>query len=139
MNQRNLNTPLFLAWVIALVATLGSLFFSEVMHYVPCSLCWYQRIFMYPLVLVLGTGLLASDRNVLSYAYPIGYLGWFFAIYHNLLHWGVIPESAAPCRQGIACSVKYINWLGFITIPLLSFISFSLILIFLHLYKKRSS
>ena len=130
---------LFFAWVISVVSTLGSLFFSEVMGYPPCSLCWYQRICMYPLVLILATGLFPLDQKVYRFSMPLALIGWFFALYHNLLHWGIIPESAAPCRQGIACSTVYIDWLGFITIPLLSLVAFSLILISLQIFNKKSN
>ena len=128
---------LFIAWVISVVATLGSLFFSEVIGYPPCSLCWYQRICMYPLVLILTIGLFPLDKKVYKFSMPLVLIGWFFALYHNLLHWKVIPESAAPCRQGVACSTVYIDWLGFITIPLLSLVAFSLILVLLLFFNKK--
>lgn len=127
----------FTAWVITMVSTLGSLFFSEVMGFVPCSLCWYQRIFMYPLVLILAVGLFPLDKNVFKYSLPLVVLGWIFALYHNLLHWNIIPESVAPCTKGVACSTVYIDWLGFITIPLLSLVSFSMIFCLLIIYNKN--
>ncbi len=128
---------LFAAWFIAVVATGGSLFFSEVMTYQPCVLCWYQRIGMYPLVLLLLIGLIKNDRQVLRYAFPLTAVGWFFAAYHNLLHLGIIPESASPCIVGVPCSTIYIQWMGFITIPLLSIVAFSLILaIYAHLFRR---
>ena len=130
---------LFFAWIVAAVSTLGSLFFSEVIGYPPCSLCWYQRICMYPLVIVLAIGLFPIDQKVYKFSMPLALIGWFFAIYHNLLHWNIIPETAAPCRQGVACSTVYINWLGFITIPLLSLIAFTLILISLKLFKNNTN
>ncbi len=128
---------LFFAWFISLVATLGSLFFSDIMEFVPCTLCWYQRIAMYPLVIILLLGILFSSRSALLYALPFVVLGWLMSLYHNLLHYGIVPESASPCVQGVPCSTKYIEWLGFLTIPMLSFISFSLIAILLYLFKKR--
>lgn len=127
---------LFLAWLVSIVATLGSLFFSEVMLFPPCTLCWYQRIMMYPLVLIFAVGMFPFDKNVIKFASPLVFLGWFFALYHNLLHFGIIPESASPCSQGIPCSAKYIEVFGFITIPMLSFIAFSLIAIMIFkIYK----
>ena len=128
---------LFFAWFISLVAALGSLFFSDIMEFVPCTLCWYQRIAMYPLVIILLLGILYSSRSALLYAFPFVVLGWLMSLYHNLLHYGIVPESASPCVQGVPCSTKYIEWLGFLTIPMLSFISFSLIAILLYLFKKR--
>ena len=127
---------LFFAWVVAFVATLGSLFFSEIMDFVPCSLCWYQRICMYPLVVILGLSLFPVEIKALKYALPISCIGWILAFYHNLLHWEIIPESAAPCRQGIPCSTIYINWLGFVTIPFLSLVAFTLIILFLFKAQK---
>lgn len=138
MAEKRFNI-LFLAWVISCVATLGSLFFSEIMNYVPCSLCWYQRIFMYPLSIILLIGLFPVDKKLTSYALPLAGIGWGFSVYHNLLQWKIIPETMSPCKSGIPCSASYINWMDFISIPLLSLISFSLILILLFLFKKYST
>lgn len=124
------------AFLIALIATLGSLFFSEVMHFIPCSLCWYQRIFMYPLVLIFLVNLLYPDDSVYKYALPIALSGFLVSIYHNLLMFKIIPESLSPCVQGVPCSVDYLNWFGFITIPLLSFTAYLAIVILLILGKK---
>lgn len=128
---------LFFSWFVSLVATVGSLFFSEVMKFTPCTLCWYQRIFMYPLVTVLLVGMFPLDRNVFRYAMPLAVLGWFSAFYHNLLHFGIIPESAAPCVMGVPCSTVYIKLFGFLTIPMMSFIAFTIIIISLVWFKKR--
>ena len=129
----------FIAWIITVVATLGSLFFSEVMEFVPCTLCWYQRILMYPLVFIFLVGLFPFDKNVIRYALPLVIMGWIVALYHNLLQYGIIPESITPCKQGVPCSAKYISWFDIVTIPMLSFIAFSTILILLILLKKRLS
>lgn len=128
---------IFLAWIVATIATLGSLFFSEVMEFAPCSLCWYQRIFMYPLVVILLVGLFPVEKNVFKYSVPFVMLGWFTALYHNLLHYEIISEAMTPCSQGIPCSTKYIEIFGFLTIPMLSFIAFSIILALLFLFFKR--
>ena len=109
-----------LAWVQAVVATLGSLHFGEVIKLPPCVLCWYQRIAMYPLVIVLGIGLLLRERRIRLYALPLGLIGFAIALYHNLLYYGIIPESMQPCTTGVSCTSRQIEWLGFITIPLLS-------------------
>lgn len=137
INKNKSWTLLFLAWIVATTAMLGSLFFSEAMDFIPCTLCWYQRILMYPLVFILFTGLMPYDRNVLKFSIPLVSIGWLFAVYHNLLHYGIVPESASPCVQGVPCSTKYIEWLGFITIPMLSFIAFSFIAILLYKIKRR--
>jgi disulfide bond formation protein DsbB len=128
---------IFICWAIAVISTLGSLFFSEVMEFSPCALCWYQRIAMYPLVLILGVGLFQPVKSVIHYSLPILVIGWFISLYHNLLHYGIVPESASPCRSGVPCSTVYINWFGFITIPMLSFIAFSIIIGLLVLLNRR--
>lgn len=128
---------LFICWITASVATLGSLFFSEVMLYPPCVLCWYQRICMYPLVLILLAGLFPYEKKVIKFSAPIALVGWGIAFYHNLLYYKILPESAAPCKQGISCTSVHIEWFGFITIPFLSFISFTIILVLLGtLYRE---
>jgi len=119
---------LFICWIIAAVSTLGSLFFSEVMNYPPCILCWYQRICMYPLVVLLLAGLFPFEQKIVKFTAPLALIGWFIAFYHNLLYYKILPESAAPCKQGISCTSIHIEWFGFITIPLLSLIGFTLIL-----------
>ncbi len=116
---------IFAAWVIASMSTLGALFFGEVMKLPTCVLCWYQRIFMFPLVLILPAGLFPFDRKVVRYALPLVVVGWLIAVFHQLLVLGVIPEEVRPCTQGIPCSQTVIEWFGFLTIPLLSVIAFS--------------
>jgi len=128
---------LFSCWLLASIATLGSLFFSEVMQFQPCVLCWYQRICMYPLVLIFLVGLLSKDKGVFKYSMPLVISGWIIALYHNLLNYEILPESAAPCLQGVPCTAEYINWFGFVTIPLLSSAAFSFIFILLILFKKK--
>ena len=76
-------TYVFFALIISLIATLGSLFFSEIMHFIPCSLCWYQRIFMYSLVLIFLMNLLFPDDKVFKYAILLVLFGWIISIYHN--------------------------------------------------------
>ena len=115
-----------LAWLQAWIATLGSLFFSEIMHFTPCVLCWYQRIFMYPLVFILSIGILRKDKNLPYYVLPLSITGLLIALYHNLLYYGIIPE-VVRCAIGVSCKTRFFAWFGFITIPLLSFIAFTVI------------
>lgn len=132
----DLNSILpYAAWVVALVATAGSLFFSEVMELPPCVLCWYQRIAMYPLVLVIGVGIVMRDARWKYYALPLALAGLAVSVYHNLLYYGLIPESITPCREGISCTTVQIEWLGFITIPLMALTAFVLITIFTLFYR----
>ena len=130
---------IFIAWLLATIATLGSLFFSEVMEIQPCVLCWYQRIFMYPLVLIFLVGLFPLDRNVIRYALPIAVIGWGISVYHYLLYSGYIPETMQPCTQGVSCTEINLELLGFITIPMLSILSYSAIIALLLVFKKRTN
>ena len=114
----------FAAWLIATLATLGALFMGEVMGLAPCVLCWYQRIFMFPLVLVLAAGLFPFDPKIVRYALPLAIAGLLVAVFHLLLVAGYIPENMTPCRQGIPCSTVQIEWFGFVTIPFLSAVAF---------------
>jgi disulfide bond formation protein DsbB len=130
-------TLLFFAWLVATIATVGSLFFSEVMMFPPCVMCWYQRICMYPLVVILLVGLFPLDTTVTRYAMPLTLIGLFFAIYHNLLYYKILPESVQPCSQGVSCTSDYINWFGFITIQFLSLVAFVMVLILLIMFKRK--
>jgi len=132
-------TILFLAWFVAGVSTLGSLFFSYVMEFAPCVLCWYQRVFLFPLVLILAVGLFPFDRKVVKFALPLAIAGWVTALYHNLLYTGIIPESIQPCSKGVSCTEEYIELFGFLTIPMLSLLSFSTIAALLIVLKRMAS
>jgi disulfide bond formation protein DsbB len=130
---------LFVAWVVVTTATLGSLFFSDVMDIPVCMLCWYQRIAMYPMVLVLAVGLLPYDPKVIRYTAALTAVGWLIALFQVLLVAGIIPESAQPCVQGIPCSETHIALFGFLSIPVLSVLTFSLIGLLLFLAHKMES
>ena len=129
----------FSAWLVAATSMLGSLFLSNVMELPPCSLCWYQRIFMFPLAVVLAIGLFPFDRRVIRYGFALAVPGWLVAGFHQLLVAGVIPRSLEPCTQGVPCSEISIQWLGFITIPTLSLTAFSVILALLAAARGRST
>lgn len=127
-----MRAPLiYLAWVVSVVATLGSLYFSEVRLFVPCTLCWYQRILMYPLVLILGIASYKQDTSVTRYALPLSLIGTLVAGFHYLEQKVPWISSSAVCRSGVPCEIQYINWLGFVTIPLLAFVAFTLITVML--------
>jgi disulfide bond formation protein DsbB len=129
---------LFAAWLLAAVATLGSLFFSYVMGFAPCVLCWYQRICLFPLVVVLARGLFPFDRGVVKYALPLAALGWLVAAYHNLIQAGIVPESLQPCATGVSCSEKYLNLFGVLSIPALSLLAFTALAGILIALSRRS-
>ena len=129
----------FGAWLIASASTLGALFFGEVMKLPPCSLCWYQRIFMFPMMLILPFGLFPFDKNVIRSVLPLVGMGGLLAALHVLIVEGIIPERVAPCRQGVPCSETVIEWFGFVTIPLLSLMAFAAIAVLLILALVRRS
>ena len=142
MNQRQRpnNTTwllIFGCWLMATISTLGSLFFSEVMELVPCVLCWYQRIFMFPLVIILLVGLLPFDKNVVRYALPITVIGLLFTLYHCLLFFGFIPENLQPCSQGVSCADDSMVLFGFLPIPLLSLASYIIMITLLLITRNR--
>lgn len=113
-----------IGFLISVIGTLGSLFASEVLGYPPCVLCWYQRIALYPLAVVFGVALFDGDRGAWKYGLPLSLAGLVIAGYHNLLYYGVIPEKLSPCTQGVSCTTKQLEILGFLTIPLMSFVAF---------------
>jgi disulfide bond formation protein DsbB len=121
------RSSLYVALLVAWVATLGSLYFSEIAGYIPCTLCWYQRILMYPLSLVLAVGLIRRDENLPLYVLPLSLLGLGFATYHYLLEKTDLFGASTVCQMGVSCVIPWINWFGFITIPFLSLIGFLLL------------
>jgi len=132
----------YLAFLQSILASFGSLYFSEVMKFSPCVLCWYQRICMYPLVAVIAVGILRKDPNLPFYVLPLSLIGLSIALYHNLLYYHILSESLVPCVLGVSCTTRFFAWFGFITIPLLSFIAFVIItacMIGLLVLKKKHS
>ena len=127
---------LFVGWLLAVVSTVGSLFFSEVMDYVPCVLCWYQRIPMYALAVILGIALVTQDANVVKYAQPLALIGVALAAFHCLLYLGYVPKGIQPCSQDIPCSEVKLQVWGFLTIPLMSLAAFLAIVVVLFLLKR---
>ena len=128
----------YAAWVLAFVAALASLFFGEVMGLPICTLCWYQRICLFPLVILLPVALVLRDRHVTYYTVPLVSIGLAIAAYHNLLYYGVISEGIMPCTGAIPCTVRQIEWMGFITIPLMALGAFGAILACLVIYRIQA-
>jgi len=129
---------IFTCWLLATVGTLGSLFFSEVMGLKPCVLCWYQRIFMYPLVIIFLVGLFPLDRAVFRYALPVAIVGWLFAVYHYLVYSGYIPENLQPCSEDISCAEINLELFGLVTIPMMSILSYTAIIVLLFVFRRRT-
>ena len=133
-------TLLFLGWLLVSVSTTISLFFSSVLEYEPCVLCWYQRICLFPMIFILAAGLFPNfDKSVIKYALPLSIAGGLTAFYHTLLYAGIIPESIQPCSNGVSCTEKYFELFGFVSIPMLSFIAFSTLVALLLILKRRTS
>src|SRR5687768_15260869 len=127
------GSELWIGFVVALIATAGSLYFSEVAHFVPCKLCWFQRIAMYPLVL-LALPALRHDRRAAQYLLPLPIVGFAVAAWHMLVERGVVAE-AESCQISApgGCATRWIEELGYVTIPTLAATAFALIAIVLAL------
>jgi disulfide bond formation protein DsbB len=133
------GAELALAWIVALVATLGSLYFSEVADFIPCRLCWFQRIAMYPLALILFLAVIARDRRGAYYTVALPVVGAVISVWH--LYIEANPEAESPaCRIGAPCSTKWIDEFGYVTIPMLALTAFAAIatLLVLALRPPRS-
>ena len=116
--------------MIAVGATFGSLYFSEIRNFVPCEYCWYQRIVMYPLALILLIATIRRDKNIIPYALSLSLSGLALSAYHYQLQ--LFPEQSSSCGFDASCTYRWIEVFGFITIPLLaltSFVFISMILI----------
>jgi disulfide bond formation protein DsbB len=127
---------LYSIFALSLLATLGSLYFSDVLGWAPCILCWYQRILVYPLVVISAVAIIYKDAKAYRYILPLSILATLVALFHNLLYWGVIPENFVPCRDGISCTDVDLQLFGIITIPFLSLIA-SLIIVGLTLIYRK--
>ena len=126
------------AFLVALIATLGSLFYSEVAHFTPCTLCWYQRIFMYPQAVLFGLALWKKDRGIAVYGLVLSVIGALLALYHYLLQLGVAPElPCAAIGYSAACSQRFVMTFGYITIPLMALTAFLLIMVSMISLKKK--
>lgn len=139
IKQFIIKNALYLALVQAIVAQLGSLYFSDVMMLVPCVLCWYQRIAMFPLVLTLVIGIVRKIKDTWLLVLAPALVGWTISIYHNLLYYKIIPDTLAPCSTGVSCTTKYIEWFGFVTIPFLAFVAFSVIIVLMLVERRKAN
>jgi len=124
-----MEQAMFASWGIALIATAGSLFFSEVLKYIPCDLCWYQRILMYPLVVLLGVASARKDYRMSLYALILSSIGGLISLYHYLIQKVPALHDLGNACGIVPCNSDYINWFGFITIPFLALIAFALIIV----------
>ena len=130
---------LFVAFIVALTATLGSLFYSEIAHYNPCKFCWFQRIFIYPQVFILGIALWKKDYSVWLYSIVLSIIGGLIALNHYILQ--MTGTSIFPCSavgQSVSCSKVFVTHLGYITIPLMAFSAFALMIICMMFVRNES-
>lgn len=126
--HRNLaGSALTSAWAVALIATIGSLYFSEIVRFEPCRLCWYQRIAMYPLAVILLVAAARRDPGVRWYAAPLAGIGAVISTYHYVLEWFPQLESGA-CGVGPPCTLVWFREFGFVSLPYLALSAFLLIL-----------
>jgi disulfide bond formation protein DsbB len=129
---------LWLAFAVAAVSMAGSLYMSEVAGFVPCALCWYQRIAMYPLVVILGVAALRRDPGVARYAVPVAGIGAFLSLWHiGVERLPGIPSGS--CSIDVPCSLIYVERFGFVTIPTMALLGFLAILTLLLVYARRGS
>ncbi len=132
------SSTLWVAWVAAFVATLGSLFYSEVIHFLPCRLCWFQRIAMYPMSVILLIGAIRKEALVRIYALPFAFGGLGLSIWHYLTQ--TFPSlEGGSCDPNNPCSAKYVDVFGFVSIPFMAGAGFTLIAVLLIFYVRASN
>ena len=129
------NSLLF-AWLVALIATLGSLYFSEIAGWIPCKFCWFQRIFMYPLSIVLGIAHFRKDLRIRTYVIPLALIGALISAYHYALQRISILQAYSVCDATADCAVPYTLNFGYITVPFMALTAFILVALFLSLRSK---
>ena len=125
--QKRLENGLIFIWTISLIATLGSLYFSIVRGFEPCTYCWYQRILMYPIVLISGVALFQKNARIALTLAVFAFIGGGISLYHYGLQKLRFLSDSAPSCGDVSCTGQYINYLGFITIPFLALTAFLLI------------
>jgi len=136
--QKPNENIMLIIWIQALLATVGSLYFSEIKGFVPCELCWIQRIFMYPLVIIYGVSALKKDIDIALPGLILSGIGMFISAYHYLIQkMPALQQSGEACGV-IPCNIEYINYFGFVTIPFLAGIAFIVIFV-LHLILMKET
>ncbi|TSB45009.1 disulfide oxidoreductase [Alkalicoccobacillus porphyridii] len=136
--KKSIENLMLFSWVTAFIATLGSLYFSEIQRFEPCNLCWYQRILMYPLVIILLIGIIRKEASASIYAAALSGIGLCISIYHYSIQKLPGIEGTGPGCGRVPCTGDYINWFGFITIPFLAGTAFLMIFITSLLIIKRN-
>lgn len=125
------------AFLVALFSTIGSLFYSMAIGWDPCVLCWYQRIFMYPLVLLLPLAMWRKEEGrIADYALLLATPGLLFTVYHHLIQMGVMPSAFCSADVAASCAQRFIFELGYITMPFMALVAFALIILFVFARKQ---
>lgn len=119
----------YVIWGVALLAMIMSLVFSEILKLPPCSLCWYQRIFIYPLVFIVPIGIVRNDKSIFTYSIVLSSIGLVISSYHSLIYHGVVQEALKLCNSELSCKAKQFELFGLLSIPVMSFFSFLIIFI----------
>ncbi len=139
--RRNDGLINYASWAIALMAMSISLIFSELLKYPPCTLCWYQRIFMYPLVFMIPVGIILRDLQIYRYVLVLSTIGLFIAFYHSLIYHDIIEEALQLCNAALSCKTKQFELFNVLSIPVMSLFSFLAIVVLNFLgvfYVKRN-
>jgi disulfide bond formation protein DsbB len=132
------ETLLFIAWAASVIAMFGSLYFSEIRQFEPCELCWYQRILMYPMVVILGIATVKKDYKISLYSMVLSGIGGCISLFHySIQKFSFIADIGPACGR-VPCTGQYINWFGFMTIPFLALIAFIIIFVCSYLIFKKS-
>ncbi|MEI7890569.1 MAG: disulfide oxidoreductase [bacterium] len=123
----NEHNAILAAFAIALLSTIGSLFYSEIAKFQPCELCWFQRIFMYPQVILLGIALAKKESKIIDYSLGLASVGILFSLYQNFLIYTASKSSICGI-SAVSCTTKVVLGLGYVTIPLMALTAFSFII-----------
>lgn len=130
---------LWIAFVVSMGATLGSLYYSEVLGITPCGWCWVQRVFLYPQVLLFALALWKGDRGIANYSIALSIVGGIVALYQHYLQMG--GTSALPCpatvTEALDCNVRFFFEFGYITFPLASFTLFAFLIVLMLFVRMR--
>lgn len=126
LSNKNIS---YMSWTVALISMLISLVFSDILKFPPCTLCWYQRIFMYPLVFIIPVGILSNDDKIHTYTLVLSAVGLVIASYHSMIYHGVIQEALKVCTADLSCKTKQFELFDLISIPVMSLVSFLFIFI----------
>ncbi len=120
------DKALLVGFIVSLLATAGSLIYSDILHFEPCKLCWFQRIFMYPQVILMGIALIRKDYSMKIYGFVMSAIGAAIALYHYIGQFGGVTLPCSALGQSVSCSDKFITHFGYITIPMMAFSAFLL-------------